>query len=228
MQKKRKSHILLAILIVSAILMSTNVYAGSCPLGPNVTKDLYGALKIIRIVAPLLVIIYSTLDTIKALTKGDGGAELKKVAQRFGKRAIYAIILFFLPMLINLFMQMADVWDANGNCMEEIENPGSTSSGNSSADTLYVCVTTNTCMNIADKAAFDRIVNSGTCQGWALQKVSDPSQCEGKSTTTTRTTPGCANYHDFESCDRSGNCSWDSSSNSCKARPYPTTGTVNR
>lgn len=127
MQKKEKSHILLAILTVSAVFVSTNVYAGSCPLGPNVTKDLYGALKIIRIVAPLLVIVYSTLDTIKALTKGDGGAELKKVAQRFGKRAIYAVILFFLPMLIDIFMQMADVWDANGNCMAEIENPGVTS-----------------------------------------------------------------------------------------------------
>lgn len=127
MQNKEKSHILLVILILGVILISPNVYAGSCPLGPDVTRDLYGALKIIRIVAPLLVIVYSTLDTVKALTKGDGGSELKKVAQRFGKRAIYAVILFFLPMIIDLFMQMADVWDANGDCMQEIENPGVTS-----------------------------------------------------------------------------------------------------
>ena len=127
MQNKRKSHILLILFILGIIFISPNVYAGSCPLGPDVTRDLHGALKIIRIVAPLLVIVYSTLDTVKALTKGDGGSELKKVAQRFGKRAIYAIILFFLPMIIDLFMQMADVWDANGNCLQEIENPGVTS-----------------------------------------------------------------------------------------------------
>ncbi|MDE6292374.1 MAG: hypothetical protein K2L98_01690 [Bacilli bacterium] len=134
MQKLKKSHFLLIILIMGIIFVSPNVYAGSCPLGPDVTKDLYGALKIIRIVAPLLVIVYSTLDTVKALTKGDGGAEFKKVVQRFGKRAIYAVILFFLPMIINIFMQMADVWDANGNCMEDLENPGSTS-GNPSITT---------------------------------------------------------------------------------------------
>lgn len=127
MQNKRKSHRLLSIIVLCAILISPNVYAGSCPLGPDVTRDLYGALKIIRIVAPLLVIAFSTLDTVKALTKGDGGSELKKVAQRFGKRAIYAVILFFLPVIIDLFMQMADVWDANGNCLQEIENPGVTS-----------------------------------------------------------------------------------------------------
>ncbi len=130
MKKFKKSHFLLIGLILGTILLSPNVYAGDCILGPDVTKDLYGALKIIRILAPLLVIAYSTLDTVKALTKGDGGSELKKVAQKFGKRAIYAVILFFLPTLIDLFMQMADVWDANGNCMQEIESAAGSSKGN--------------------------------------------------------------------------------------------------
>lgn len=135
MTKIKKSHFLLIGIICLFALISPNVYAASCPLGPDVTKDLYGALKIIRIVAPLLVIAYSTLDTIKALTKGDGGSELKKVAQKFGKRCIYAVILFFLPMLIDLFMQMADVWDANGDCMQEIESAAGTSAGNTTQAT---------------------------------------------------------------------------------------------
>lgn len=125
MRKLKNPHILLIGLVLGTIIISSNVYAGNCFLGDRVTRDLYGALKIIRIVAPLLVITFSTVDAIKALTKGDGGAELKGVAKRFGKRAIYAAILFFLPMLIDLFMQMADVWDANGNCLQDVENGGS-------------------------------------------------------------------------------------------------------
>lgn len=144
------------------LLIGPNVMAASCPLGPDVTKDLYGALKIIRIVAPLLVIAYSTLDTVKALTKGDGGSELKKVAQRFGKRCIYAIILFFLPMLIDLFMQMADVWDTNGNCMEEIEKASSTSAGNTTEATTEA----DKCAAIADQVSCD---HTGGCSwGYGL------------------------------------------------------------
>lgn len=135
MTKIKKSHFLLIGIISLIALVSPNVYAANCPLGDDVTRDLYGALKIIRIVAPLLVIAFSTLDTIKALTKGDGGSELKKVAQKFGKRCIYAVILFFLPMLIDLFMQMADVWDANGNCLQEIEDASGTSAGNTTTTT---------------------------------------------------------------------------------------------
>ena len=215
MQKKRKSHILLAILIVSGILMSTNVYAGSCPLGPDVTKDLYGALKIIRIVAPLLVIIYSTLDTIKALTKGDGGAELKKVAQRFGKRAIYAIILFFLPMLINIFMQMADVWDANGNCMEEIENPGVTS-GNPTITTQY-----DKCATIDNERGCNGTGGCnwsyGMCRMVGINGVvtrSPQQQCQDSGKTWSSSTNTCIEYDkcstigNKESCDRTGGCSW--------------------
>lgn len=108
--------------LVFLFAFSFNVFA-ACPLGPDVTRDLHGALNIIKIVAPLLVIGLSTADAIKAITKGDGGAEMKKVAERFGKRCIYAVLLFFLPVIIDQVMVMADVWDASGTC--DIENPES-------------------------------------------------------------------------------------------------------
>ncbi len=96
------------------------VYA-VCPLGPDVTKDLYGILKIINIVAPLLVIGFTIADAIRALTQGDSGPDMKKVAQKFAKRCVYAVILFFLPMLVDQVMQMADVWGVNGTC--DLEHP---------------------------------------------------------------------------------------------------------
>lgn len=90
-----------------------------CPLGPEVTKDLQGVLKVFNIVAPLLVIVLSTMDAIKAITKGDAAGDLKKVAIRFGKRAALAAVLFFLPIIVNQLMIMLDFWDAAGGCTFE-------------------------------------------------------------------------------------------------------------
>lgn len=89
---------------------------GYCPLGPDVTKDLAGVLKIIRIAAPILVIGLSTFEAIKAITKGDANADMKKVATRFGKRVVFAIILFFITILVDQFMQLLGIWDEQGGC----------------------------------------------------------------------------------------------------------------
>ena len=93
----------------------SSLYTG-CPLGADVTKDLYGALKIFKIAAPLLVIGFTIFEFVKALAKGDITSELKKLSQRLLKRCIYAVILFFLPVLVNQVMQLANVWDENGTC----------------------------------------------------------------------------------------------------------------
>ncbi len=95
---------------------SDPTYYTGCPLGEDVTKDLYGALKIFKIAAPLLVIGFTIFEFVKALAKGDITSELKKLSQRLLKRCIYAVILFFLPVLVNQIMQLANVWDENGTC----------------------------------------------------------------------------------------------------------------
>lgn len=94
---------------------STN-YDTNCPLGEDVTKDVYGLLKIIKIIAPLLVIALTIFEGVISLTKGDIQSDMKKLYMRLIKRVIYAVILFFLPVLVNQIMIMADVWDANGTC----------------------------------------------------------------------------------------------------------------
>lgn len=95
-----------------------------------------------------------------------------------------------------------------------------------SKNTLYMCVTSNTCMDIPDKATYDKIINDGVCQGWALQEVKDSTKCQGMSTTTTTTSFQCSNYHDYESCERTGRCDWDSTNNRCNIHPVPTTSTA--
>lgn len=105
----------IATILVFSLLLMPDVFA-YCPLGEDVTKDLSGALKIFQILAPVFCIVYSTFDVVKTVAKGDADVEMKKVAQKFGKRMIYTILLFFLPVLVDQVMQIADVWNADGTC----------------------------------------------------------------------------------------------------------------
>ncbi len=114
MKSKNFVYYLATIILFSCLLMP-DVMAW-CPLGPDVTKDLYGMLKIFQIAAPCLCIALSIGDVIKTVAKGDAEAEMKKVATRFGKRVFFAALLFFLPVLVDQVMQIADVWGVDGTC----------------------------------------------------------------------------------------------------------------
>lgn len=114
MKKSNILYYIATILVFSSFLMP-EVFAW-CPLGEDVTRDLYGVLKIFQIAAPVLCIVFSTLDVVKTVAKGDADAEMKKLAQKFGKRMIYTVLLFFLPILVDQVMQIADVWGVNGTC----------------------------------------------------------------------------------------------------------------
>lgn len=110
------------LLTICVLLTPLTVLAdGYCPLGPDVTRDLYGALKIFNIVAPVLCIGFSVYEAVKAVSKGDASSDMKKIASRFGRRVVYTIILIFLPILVDQMMQIADVWGVNGTC--DLSNP---------------------------------------------------------------------------------------------------------
>lgn len=70
-------------------------------------KDLQGIFKVFKIVAPILVIVLSIYDFIKAITgKVDG--EMKKVFIKLLKRLAFAMILFFLPNILDFFLGLVD------------------------------------------------------------------------------------------------------------------------
>lgn len=73
---------------------------------------------IIKIIVPILVIIFGVLDFLKAITSSDAD-ELKKAQARFIKRLIIAVIIFFIPMLVNFVLNLVnDVFGIvnGGNC----------------------------------------------------------------------------------------------------------------
>jgi hypothetical protein len=108
----------LYIVLFSIVLIPSTVLAttSSCPLGVNVTKDLAGILRIIKIVAPILVIGYTIYEGIVALTKGGVEAEGKKFFNKFVRRVGAAVVLFAVPVIVDQMMQIMNVWDESGHC----------------------------------------------------------------------------------------------------------------
>ncbi|MCR4581283.1 MAG: hypothetical protein K5666_02095 [Bacilli bacterium] len=90
-----------------------------CPLGDDVTQDLVGILRIFKIAAPILVLVYTAYETIKSLTAGDMQTEAKKLFKRFAKRCIAAVLLFAIPVIVDAVFQLLNVWDETGRCVFE-------------------------------------------------------------------------------------------------------------
>ena len=75
-----------------------------CNIGENVLSMVYNVLKWAKYIAPVLVIILSILDFIKALA-AQSDDEMKKAQGKFVKRLIVAALLFLLPLIINFALK---------------------------------------------------------------------------------------------------------------------------
>lgn len=83
----------------------------------NPTKLRYyidSAMQYIRIIVPILIIVLGTLDFAKAVLAGKED-NMKKAQSTFVKRLIAGIIVFFVPLLVDVIMDLADiVWQGTG------------------------------------------------------------------------------------------------------------------
>ena len=88
-----------------------------------------GLFTLIKIAAPALVIILSTVDYVKAITNSDDSS-MKKVTQKIGKRIIFGFLIFLLPFLLDLLFHLFGLYDLStcdigGNTSEIFEeDPG--------------------------------------------------------------------------------------------------------
>lgn len=69
-------------------------------LGEDLTALLKDALRLMQIAGPILVIIMTIIDLIKATANG-GKDDLSKVGKKTVKRLIYAVLLFLIPTILN-------------------------------------------------------------------------------------------------------------------------------
>jgi hypothetical protein len=85
--------------------------------GVNIISDLFN---IIMIIGPILALVLGGVDFAKATLASDESA-LKKAGTKFGKRIIAAILLFLLPLIINLVLNIAFDAGVFGN-MSDVPN----------------------------------------------------------------------------------------------------------
>ena len=66
------------------------------------------AFDVIKYVGIIFVIILTILDIIKVVTNGDKGA-YKNTWNTFFQRLLYAVLLFFIPIIIKLLLSVAGI-----------------------------------------------------------------------------------------------------------------------
>lgn len=78
-----------------------------CSSFADLMKDINGIFDVVKILIPVIIVVMSTYDFIRAIA-GKVEGDTKKAFQKFVKRLVFAIILFFLPSLLNFFLGLID------------------------------------------------------------------------------------------------------------------------
>jgi len=68
----------------------------------DIVDEIFG---IIKIVAPILLIVFGSLDFGQAVLQDNQDA-LKKATSKFIKRAIATVVIFFVPLLVRLVLRL--------------------------------------------------------------------------------------------------------------------------
>ncbi|MFA6753470.1 MAG: hypothetical protein WCR93_04315 [Bacilli bacterium] len=76
-------------------------------LGDTLKKDIESILNVMKIIAPLLVVIFTIYELISAVVSKDDDA-LTKALSRLTTRIILVAVLFFLPVLLNILLGFID------------------------------------------------------------------------------------------------------------------------
>ncbi len=97
----------ICLFITEPVYAAPYVMAKECKdiFDPEVLKFLQQIYNVFKYLAPVLVLVFSTMDFVKAAASQDKEA-LKKAAKTALKRALLAILLFVVPTLLNYFFNL--------------------------------------------------------------------------------------------------------------------------
>ncbi len=73
-----------------------------------IVKVIVSIMKVVTIIIPIALIVYGTIDLGKAVIASDE-KEVKAAQSRLIKRFIYAALIFFVPMLVGVIMNIVSV-----------------------------------------------------------------------------------------------------------------------
>jgi len=81
---------------------------------------------VVKIIIPLIIIIFGVIDLFKAVV-GSKDDEIKKSLRSLTMRTLAGVIIFFIPTLINLVFTLVDDWNKYStdysNCSKCISDP---------------------------------------------------------------------------------------------------------
>ena len=117
--------------------MFINLLAGTtesfCNDTANVWQVVGWIMLVFKIIIPLLLIIFGMLDLGKAVTSNKED-EIKKATASLMRRAIAAVVIFFIPTLVGVIMNLVDNGDKYKDCARCISNPANKEKCGDAAD----------------------------------------------------------------------------------------------
>ena len=93
-----------------------------CTETANVWQVVGWIMLVFKIIIPLLLIIFGMLDLGKAVTSNKED-EIKKATGSLMRRAIAAVVIFFIPTLVGVIMNLVDGGNNYKPCAKCISNP---------------------------------------------------------------------------------------------------------
>lgn len=115
----KKKYFLFVLVIMLCLLSVNTVFADTLPVkaassGGNVScsslgnfkGDLEYIFKAFKIVAPLLTLVLSSYEFLTAITS-KAAEGIQKAGKKFGTRLILVVVLYLLPVILNLILNIA-------------------------------------------------------------------------------------------------------------------------
>jgi len=90
---------------------------GGCDVIPEVIRIwIKDTLNLVKYVVLVVVIVLGILDFLKAAGSGEAEA-MKKAGTDFLKRVIAVIVLFLLPLIVDLILNLIEIYGADSTCL---------------------------------------------------------------------------------------------------------------
>ncbi len=102
---------------------------GFCAHTASIFQFIGVALTIFKIIIPILLIIFGMIDLGKAVIATDD-KQIKESVNRFVKRAVYAVVIFFVPTIVGAIFGLLENFKASKPdyevCRKCVVNPHGT------------------------------------------------------------------------------------------------------
>lgn len=105
----------------SAIVNYTTILNGGCPSDVAVFKLFANAYDLLKIAAPIILVIFGTIDIAKAVIASDDGM-IKKAQSHFVKRVAGAVIVLLSMVVVELFVGVIAGSSDVMSCVNEFFN----------------------------------------------------------------------------------------------------------